>query len=301
MLLTGFTDEAAPDLAGQIRAARALGWTAIEARNIDGVNLHELDDQAFARARDQLQEAGIGVACLGSAIANGKAPIDEPASRSLEQARRAIARMRALGCTRIRIMSWNLRPGLPPAQQDPEERIRRLRVLVALFRDAGIAPLHENCFNYGGMGWTYTRQLLDAVPGLGLVFDTGNPVHSDDWSAPLEPDGRRPKQSAWEFWRQVRDHVAHIHIKDGWRDEATGRSGYGWPGEGRGDVRRILADCHARGYAGAISIEPHLAVDPAGHPPGAAPEEIRFADFLEYGRRTARLIAEARAVGAAGA
>jgi hypothetical protein len=39
MYLTGFADEAATDIDGQIRATKELGWEYIEARNIDGVNL----------------------------------------------------------------------------------------------------------------------------------------------------------------------------------------------------------------------------------------------------------------------
>ena len=39
MYLTGFADEAAKDLAGQIRATRELGWSNIESRAIDGVPL----------------------------------------------------------------------------------------------------------------------------------------------------------------------------------------------------------------------------------------------------------------------
>ena len=39
MYYTGFADEAAPDIDGQIRATKALGWGHIESRNIDGENI----------------------------------------------------------------------------------------------------------------------------------------------------------------------------------------------------------------------------------------------------------------------
>ena len=39
MYLTGFADEAAKDLAGQIRATKQLGWRYIESRAIDGTNV----------------------------------------------------------------------------------------------------------------------------------------------------------------------------------------------------------------------------------------------------------------------
>ena len=48
MYFTGFADEAAPDLAGQISATKELGWSNIESRAIDGTNIHDLSDEAFA-------------------------------------------------------------------------------------------------------------------------------------------------------------------------------------------------------------------------------------------------------------
>lgn len=44
MYLTGFADEAATDIQGQIKAIKALGWSHLEARNIDRVNLHGLPE-----------------------------------------------------------------------------------------------------------------------------------------------------------------------------------------------------------------------------------------------------------------
>jgi len=125
------------------------------------------------------------------------------------------------------------------------------------------------------------------VPGLKLVFDTGNPIFTLDRSRP-EP---YPYQSAWEFYRQVRDHVAYVHIKDGKMDQAANKAVYGWPGEGDGDVRRICADLAKRGYDGGISIEPHMGAvfhDPSIKTDGAA----RFATYVEYGRRMERLLAD---------
>ena len=47
---------------------------------------------------------------------------------------------------------------------------------------AGIQPVHENCMNYGGMGWPYAVELLENVPGLKWVFDTANPIFNADRS-----------------------------------------------------------------------------------------------------------------------
>jgi sugar phosphate isomerase/epimerase len=214
----------------------------------------------------------------------------------LAQVKRAIPRMQRLGTKLVRIMSFAVRKaadGRVLEDQMEDERFRRLRELHAAFTGAGLLPVHENCMNYGGMGWTYTQKMLDRVPGLKLVFDTGNPTHSDDFSVPARADGTRPKQSSWEFYRNIREHIAYIHIKDG-RMGADGKHVHTWPGEGYGDVKRVLSDLFAHGYDGGISIEPHIAS--VFHDPGvSSAEEKMRVSYLEYGRRTMRLVEEARA------
>lgn len=287
MYLTGFADEAAVDIDGQIRATRELGWENIESRNINGSNIHDISDEEFDIVYGKLQDAGIKINCFGSAIANWGKRIDEPFDSSLEEAKRAIPRMQRLGTKLIRIMSFAILADRESDDQMKEERFRRVRELYKLFTDAGITPVHENCMNYGGMGWTYTLKLLENVPDLQLVFDTGNPVFADDRTKPKP----YPKQSAWEFYSHVKEHVAYIHIKDGVWDESGAGTRFTYPGEGDGDVRRIVADLIANGYDGGISIEPHLAV--VFHENHKKPEaEIMHANYVEYGRRMMRMISE---------
>jgi sugar phosphate isomerase/epimerase len=285
MYLTGFADEAAKGIEGQIKATRELGWTNIEARNVNGMNIHDLPDTEFDRVAGQLEEAGIQINCFGSAIANWGKSITEPMDASLAEARRAIPRMQRLGTKLIRIMSFAVLKDRAPDDQMEQERFRRLRDLHHLFTDAGITPVHENCMNYGGMGWTYTLRMLENVPGLKLVFDTGNPVFTPDYAKPKP----WPRQSAWEFYAHVREHVAYVHIKDGIWDETTQKSTFTHAGEGDGDVPRILTDLLAHGYDGGISIEPHLAV--VFHEDNEeTPEATMYRNYVEYGRRVERLL-----------
>lgn len=303
MYFTGFADEAAKDLPGQISATRELGWSHIESRAIDGRNIHDIDDAAFDRACAQLAEAKVQINCFGSAIANWAKQIDQPFESSLAEARRAIPRMQRLGTKLIRIMSFAVRKdadGRVQAEQHEQERFRRVRELQRMFTDAGITPVHENCMNYGGMGWTYTLRLIENVPGLKLVFDTGNPTMSDDFSVPAGADGKRPKQSSWDFYRNVREHIAYIHIKDG-RIGSDGKHVHTMPGEGSGDVRKILGDLLGGGYDGGISIEPHIAA--VFHDPSITSEGDKLrASYLAYGRQVIRMVEElrpgARAAGA---
>ncbi|MBN1436946.1 MAG: sugar phosphate isomerase/epimerase [Sedimentisphaerales bacterium] len=286
MYLTGFADEAAVDIDGQIRATKELGWENIESRNIDGVNIHDLPDDKFDEVAGKLADAGVKINCFGSAIANWGKKIDEPMDSSIAELERAIPRMQRLGTKLIRIMSFAVLPGWGPDDQMEEERFSRLREIHKRFADAGITAVHENCMNYGGMGWPYTLKLLENVPGLKLVFDTGNPVFADDRTK-AKP---YPKQSAWEFYDHVKEHIAYIHIKDGYWDTKEDKAVFTYPDEGTAEVPRIMKDLLGRGYDGGISIEPHIAV--VFHDDSVKSEsQLKYDTYVEYGRRMERIIA----------
>jgi sugar phosphate isomerase/epimerase len=286
---SGIGDEAANNIDDQIRAIKALGWNHLEARNVEVPgfpkgNIHDIPDAAFDVLVEKVQSAGVHINCFGSTIGNWGKKIDEPFDSSLAEARRAIPRMKRLGTKFIRIMSFAVRK---EEDQMAPERFRRLRELTQMFRDEGLQPVHENCMNYGGMGWPFTLELLEKVPGLKLVFDTANPVFNDDRSKP-KPWG---KQDPLEFYEHVKEHIVHVHVKDARWNNAKNDADYTMPGDGDGKVRPILKDLLASGYKGGLSIEPHVAVvfhDSAVQ----ASEADMFNSFVEYGRRLMLLVDE---------
>ncbi len=287
MYLTGFADEAAVDIEGQIRATQELGWHYIESRNVNGRNIHDISNEEFEVVCRKLTESGVRINCFGSAIANWSKQITESFDSSLAETRRAIKRMERLRTKLVRIMSFAVLKDRGPDDQMAAERFARLRELQKMFADAGITAVHENCMNYGGMGWTYTLELLENVPGLKLVFDTGNPVFTDDRTK-KQP---WPKQSAWEFYQHVKEHLVYVHIKDGLWDSENQKTKYTFPGEGRGDVKRIVRDLLANGYEGGFSMEPHLAT--VYHDDSVtSPAEIKYANYVEYGRRFEQILKE---------
>lgn len=288
MYLTGFADEAADDINGQIKATKELSWRYIEARNINGVNIHDLSEQDFEQVAGKLKDSGVTINCFGSAIANWSKKIDQPFDSSLEEAKRSVQRMQRLGTKLIRIMSFAVLEGREPEDQMEQERFKRLRELVKMFSDVGMQAVHENCMNYGGMSWKHTLELIENVPGLKLVFDTGNPIFTDDRSKPKP----YPKQSSWEFYENVKEHIAYVHIKDGTWDEKEQKAVFTFPGEGQGDVYRVVKDLLANGYDGGLSIEPHLATVFHDASAGSA-ERAKYLSYIEYGRRMERIIARA--------
>ncbi len=292
MILTGIGDEAGSHLESQTAAARELGWSHLEMRAVQvgtspKANFHDISDADFDRAVSHLEEAGVRVLCFGSAIMNWAKTIETPWEVTLEEVRRCIPRMQRLGVPYVRIMSF--KPA-DDAYSIPRVVFERVREVTRRFLDAGLTPVHENCMNYGGMSWQHALELLDKCPGLKWVFDTANPVFNPDRSRPKP----WPRQDPWEFWEHIRDHVVHIHVKDATWIDGKNDAEYNWPGEGQGRVRDILADAFARGYDGGISIEPHMVVVFHDASSQDANDARSRENFIEYGRRLARLIDEVK-------
>lgn len=291
MFLTGFADEAAPDLATQIKATKEIGWSRISARGVNGSNLHELPQAEFDQVADQLDEAGITIPEFGSLIGNWGKSITTDFEITLGEIERAIPRMQRLGTKMIRIMSYAQEPWGEDQQEG--ERFRRLREINQRFANAGLLALHENCMNWGGFSAEHTLRLVEEVPGLKLIFDTANPVFQKDRSKP-QADGSFPWQDPLEFYQKVKAHVAHVHLKDCLNPPAgeTEPEKYTLPGEGQGKVREILTELKADGYDGGIAIEPHVAT--VFHATdGEEPDWQQCYDsYVEYGQATNKLCQE---------
>ena len=298
MYFSGFADEAGASIDVQIKATLELGWRDIECRNVDWVNLTDVSDDAFEEICQKLDASGVKVNCFGSAIANwGKDPRSEDDYlSSLDSLKRAIPRMQRLGTKLIRGMSFAIARDEPPDSPELEKVVfEKVRSLVRVCEEGDVIYVHENCQNYGGLSYQHTLKLIEAVdsPNFKLAFDTGNPVGSDHHVG--KPPYR--KQSSWEFYQNVLPYIAHVHIKDCNFVAETGETfpqlEHTFPGEGSGDVRRIIKDLVGRGYEGALSIEPHLAL--VYHDPSIqSPEAIQYANYVEYGRRLVKLVQEVK-------
>ena len=296
--LTGIGDEAGNPLAAQIKATNALGWRHIEMRNVEvpgfsSGNVHDIPDEAFAKVADTLEAEGIKICAFGSTIGNWASQITDPFEITLERVTRAIPRMQRLGTKLVRVMSYAARKdaeGSDLQDQMAAERFRRLRELKARFDDAGLTMVHENCMNYGGMSIGRALETLENVPGLRWVFDTCNPIFNTDRDNPPH------MQDPWAFYQAVKPAISHIHIKDGHYNPKKRDCDYTLPGDGEGQVQRILTDLISDGYNGFISIEPHTAV--VFHSAGevslldpAAKAQEQYDSYVAYGRRMMELLA----------
>ena len=283
MKLTGFVDEAAPDFTGQIKATKKLGWNFLSLRAVDGALFHELNEEKIYAINKTLKEENVEVAELGSGIANWGKKIDSDFDITLGELERTVKYAKILNVKLVRIMSYAQNPW--GENQYEEERFRRLNIIVQELKNNGLIAVHENCMNWGGFSAQHTLKLLENVPNLKLVFDTGNPIFQRDKSKP-EP---HPWQNAWEFFQAVRPHIAHIHIKDAIMRKEEGEPDYTMPGEGDGYIKEIIQDLKNSNYQGFIAIEPHIGK--VFHlKDGAIDWDECFKKYISYGRSLESII-----------
>src|SRR6266536_216372 len=180
----------------------------------------------------------------------------------------------ALGTRYLRIMSYP-NDGRPAAAWR-RAVLDRVGVLAARAERAGIVLLHENCAGWAGDRPERAIELLEAVarPALRLLFDTGNGVAYG--------------YQARDFLAEVLPWVEHVHVKDG--TASGGLARFTWPGEGSVRLAECLELLSGGGFAGTLSIEPHLLVAPHLGRNDPGPDGV--ATFVEYGRRLERLVAE---------
>jgi sugar phosphate isomerase/epimerase len=281
--LTGFTDEASSQLEVQIAITQELGWHYLSARTMGDKNIHEISEDAFETVVDQIQESGIQIAEFGTLIGNWSKSIKSDWSITLAEINRCIPRMQRLDVRFARIMSYAQEPW--GDDQMEAERFKRVKNIHSLFADAGITALHENCMNWGGFSAEHTLRLLDEIPELKLVFDTGNPIFQRDRSKKAP----HPWQNSLDFYHQVKDAIAHVHIKDAIMRPDDEEPQYTFPGEGAGHVIEIMQDLKKRNYQGFIAIEPHMGK--VFHNSDRDDKKINQYDiYLQYGHRMEQLI-----------
>jgi sugar phosphate isomerase/epimerase len=242
VVLSGFADEISPDLDEQLAVLGGESISHLELRSVWSTNVADLDDAQVARLRRQLRESGVQVSAIGSPI--GKTGIDAPFEPELERLRRVADVAAALGTTMVRVFSFFI-----PRGRDPEsyrnEVIDRMAALAALAARRGLVLAHENEKEIYGDRPERCADIITTVgsPALRATFDAANFVQC----------GVRPHSEAYEL---LRPYLSYVQVKD-----ALSATGEVVPaGQGDGEVRETLAALRDSGFAGYLSLEPHLVM-----------------------------------------
>jgi sugar phosphate isomerase/epimerase len=242
VVLSGFADEISADLDTQLEVLAEQSIRHLELRSLWSVNVADLDDQQVSRIRRSLDNAGVAVSAIGSPI--GKIDVDAPLAPELDRLRRVADIAGALGTSLVRVFSFFLPPGRPPEEfRGPV--LDRMAALAGIAEERGLVLAHENEKEIYGDVPARCVEIITEVgsPALRATFDAANFVQC----------GVAPHTEAYPL---LAPYLEYLQIKD-----ALAATGAVVPaGQGDGQVRLTLAALNDAGFAGFVSLEPHLGV-----------------------------------------
>ena len=229
--LCAFADEADPLLVGQMEAMKRNGISLLEIRGVDGQNISALTYAKVKEVAHLLKENGLGCWSIGSPT--GKITLADDWNSHLDSFKAMLDAAGVLGAKAFRMFSFF------DAQKEKDEVIDRLGTLCDIAKGHVVKLCHENEKGIFGDTPERTRILLDALPGLGGIFDPANFIQC---GAEILP--------AWEL---LKDRIDYLHIKDALADSTVVPAGYGL-----GHLDTVIPDFLSRGGE-VLTLEPHLA------------------------------------------
>ena len=240
-ILSGFADEISPEPGVQLETLAAESIRHLELRSAWSTNVASLTDAELASFRREIEDAGVRVSAIGSPI--GKINIGDPIEPELERLRRIADVADLFGTTIVRVFSFFIPAGEPPARFR-QAVIDRMGALAQIAAERGIVLAHENEKEIYGDIPERCADLIASVgsPALQATFDAANFVQC----------GVRPHTEGYQL---LRPYLVYLQVKD-----ALAATGQVVPaGQGDGEVRETLAALTASGFSGYASLEPHLA------------------------------------------
>ncbi len=238
IMLTGFSDEIHPQFEKQLDVAAATGVKAIEIRGVNGRGIQSYTPREAEKLQKMLLEKGMRVSSVGSPV--GKISITDDFEEHFRMFRNVVELSRVFGTPNIRMFSFYVPEGKADAYED--EVMRRLEKMVTYAEKQKAVLLHENEKAIFGDVAPRCLCLMRRFYGdsFKAVFDFANFVQCG--------------QDTLEAYEMLNPYIAYVHIKDACF--ADGRvTPAGW---GDGHVAEILGRLKENGYAGYLSLEPHL-------------------------------------------
>lgn len=226
--LCAFSDEAASDLGGQIKALKRNDIFLTELRSIDGINVKNF---TLAKAKEYaktLQGEGVGVWALGSPL--GKVRLDDD---FWDDVNYVYELAHIFGTKRIRMFSFF------DAYDKKARVIEALTRMAELAQKEGLYLCHENEKEIFGDTHVRVIELLNAVKGLRFVYDPANFLQVGD--------------AADDTLNALHTRADYFHIKD-----VVAATGEIVPaGRGDGKIVELIKRIHRDT---TLTLEPHLKV-----------------------------------------
>lgn len=237
-ILSGFTDEYAPEFPRQVEAAGKYGMDGIEMRFVDGINVAQLDKQTILECDRRLRDNGVAVCAMGSPL--GKFYLNDDMDAHMETCRKVFEFANILGAKNIRMFSFYAPEGMERTERR-NRTVEGLERMLTIADACGVTLCHENERGlYGGEPDT-CLELMEHFGGrLKSVFDMGNFTLG--------------KYDPYAAYQKLKPYIEYFHIKD-----ALTAGAIVPPGCGEAQIKKIITE-HAD-YTGKpvmVSLEPHL-------------------------------------------
>lgn len=243
-VITGFSDEIAPDLKTQMDELEKIGISHIEMRGVNGKSIvqHSIDE--VKKIKKQLDERGFKVSAVGSPI--GKTNINDDFEPELQLLKHTKEIAEVLDTQYIRVFSFFIQKG-EKVEDYRSEVMRRYGEFIKVLEGSNIILLHENERETYGDIPNRCMDLFKTINSSHLkgIIDIGNFVLS----------GVEDVLEAYEY---LKNDIVYVHIKDASVDEK-----HFLPiGEGNGRAKEILSILNKNSQNYFLSIEPHLGYLP---------------------------------------
>lgn len=235
-----FADEIDVSVDKQIALLQELGIGWIEFRSGDGKGVADYTEKEAEMLMSRLSANGIRISAVGSPI--GKIDITQDFEPHFETYRHIVELAGILDTSFIRMFSFFMPEGEEP-DKFRDEVMRRMDRMVEYAAGRNVVLLHENEKGIYGDSADRCLDLMKLFYGdhFRCTFDFANFVQCG--------------QDTMEAYEMLRPYISYIHVKDAMRE-----SGDVVPaGTGDGNVAEILNRLDEEGYAGFLSLEPHLA------------------------------------------
>ena len=235
-----FADEIDVSVDKQIALLQELGIGWIEFRSGDGKGVADYTEKEAEMLMSRLSANGIRISAVGSPI--GKIDITQDFEPHFETYRHIVELAGILDTSFIRMFSFFMPEGEEP-DKFRDEVMRRMDRMVEYAAGRNVVLLHENEKGIYGDNAARCLDLMKLFYGdhFRCTFDFANFVQCG--------------QDTMEAYEMLRPYISYIHVKDAMRE-----SGDVVPaGTGDGNVAEILNRLDEEGYAGFLSLEPHLA------------------------------------------
>ena len=236
-ILNAFSDEAGKPLKEQIKALKDNVYHGMEIRGIDNAFVGALTVERAKEIKKEMDDAGLKVWSIGSAI--GKIRIQDDFEAHMDLYKHSLELAAIFDAKAFRLFSFFM-----PKEEDPYQYENQVIEQMARFcevgKDYNITLCHENEKGIFGDVADRCLKIHKALPELKGVFDPANFVQC--------------QQDTLEAWEMLHPYIEYMHMKDALMDGTVVPVGYG-----AGNVGTLIKKYYAGGGR-VLTLEPHLRV-----------------------------------------